>query len=540
MVILQGKSASIGISFGTISFFEREKSEVRRFHIEDENAEINRFKSAKNKAQSELFTLFEKAEKEIGPLEAQIFSIHEMMLSDADYNESVINIIKNQKLNAEAAVLMTAEIFSEMFLATGDSYMQSRATDVQDVSERVISLLSGGTQSKKSVSENTVIFADDLVPSETLQMDKSKIIAFVTERGSTNSHTAILARSLNIPAVIGVSGMSDPDFAGKKVAVDGYSGKVYIEPDDVTLAKLQKIKKKADAQAKLLKNFKDKPTISPSGKKINLYANIASPADVGKALLNDAEGIGLYRSEFLYLENNDFPGEDTQFEAYLAVTRPMGEKPVIIRTLDIGADKNIDYFKLPKEENPALGLRAIRYCLKNTDVFKTQLRAILRASAFGNVMIMLPMIVSKEEISEAKKILEEAKGELRTENIPFCENIPLGIMIETPAAVLISDELAKECDFFSIGTNDLSQYLLAMDRQNDGLSEIFNPYHEAIFSAISITVENAHKAGIWAGVCGELAGDSNAVLRLVELGVDELSVSSQRILEIRKLIIEGK
>lgn len=539
MVILQGKSVSGGISFGRISFFEREKSEVRRVHIEDADAEIARFETARDMATVELSALFEKAEREIGPLEAQIFSIHKMMLEDADYNESVISIIKNQKLNAEAAVLMTSEIFSEMFLSTGDSYMQSRAADVSDVSERVISVLSGGEKNADAVEDNTIIFADDLAPSETLQMDKTKIIAFVTERGSTNSHTAILARSLNIPAVIGVSGMFEPNFDGKSVAVDGYEGKIYIEPDEPTLVRLQKIKEKTDKRNELLKNFKDKPTISASGKKINLFANIASPADVGKALLNDAEGIGLYRSEFLYLENTDFPSEDTQFEAYLAVTRPMGEKPVIIRTLDIGADKNVNYFNLPKEENSALGMRAIRYCLKNTDVFKTQLRAILRASAFGNVMIMLPMIVSKEEILAAKELLAEAKAELRAENIPFSEDIKVGIMIETPAAVLISDILAKECDFFSIGTNDLSQYLLAMDRQNDSLSDIFNPYHDAIFKSIAITIENAHKAGIWVGVCGELAGDTNAILRLCELGVDELSVSSQKVLEVRKIIIEG-
>lgn len=537
MIIFSGKPVSAGIAFGKVSVYDKKGVRVKRKRITDEKAEISRYNQARALAESELEGLYYKATCEIGEAEAQIFAIHKMMLEDADYNESVTNIITKQMVNAETAVLQTAETFSKMFSEMEDAYMKERAADVMDISDRVIRILSGDSgEDMASGDGKLIIFADDLSPSETLQMDKSKIIAFVTARGSGASHTAILARSLAIPAVIGLHRDIDSELDGKDVAVDGYTGVVYIEPSHEVLEELYHKKQRKDAQAQLLAELKSKPTETQDGKKINLYANIGTSGDLGSAVINDAEGIGLMRSEFLYLESTDFPSEDTQFEAYKTVAEGMAEKPVIIRTMDIGADKNIGYFNLPKEENPAMGMRAIRICLAKKNVFKTQLRAILRASAFGNISIMLPMIVSKEEIFEAKKVLAEAREELLSQGIPIARQIPLGIMIETPAAVMISDILAREVDFFSIGTNDLSQYMLAADRQNESVADIIDPHHESLVRAIEMTVKNGHNAGIWVGVCGELASDASFIQKLVKMDVDELSVSPSRILEVRKAV----
>lgn len=537
MIIYSGKPVSAGIAFGKISVYDKKGVTVKRKRITDEKAEISRYNQARALAESELEGLYYKATVEIGEAEAQIFAIHKMMLEDADYNESVTNIISKQMVNAETAVLQTAETFSKMFSEMEDAYMKERAADVMDISDRILRILSGSSsESITNATGELVIFAEDLSPSETLQMDKTKIKAFVTAKGSGASHTAILARSLAIPAVIGLHREIDSELDGKDVAVDGYTGVVYVEPTSEVLEELYHKKQRKDAQAQLLAELKNKPTETRDGKKINLYANIGTSGDLGSAVINDAEGIGLMRSEFLYLESTDFPSEDVQFEAYKTVAEGMAEKPVIIRTMDIGADKNIGYFNLPKEENPAMGMRAIRICLSRKDVFKTQLRAILRASAFGNISIMLPMIVSKEEIDAAKSILFEAKEELSSQGIPTASQIPLGIMIETPAAVMISDILAREVDFFSIGTNDLSQYMLAADRQNESVADIIDPHHEALIRAIKMTVENGHNAGIWVGVCGELGADTKLIPKLIKMGVDELSVAPSRILEVRKAV----
>lgn len=536
MDIIKGNPVSGGIAFGKILIFKKDDSKVVRKHVENTDAEIERYTAAKSKAMDELELLYYKADREIGRAEAEIFSIHRMMLEDTDYSQSVENIIKKQKINAESAVLMTADNFSEIFAETGDPYMQARAADVRDISDRVIGILSGKAEKVLSRVGKTVIFADDLSPGETLQMDKTDITAFVTRFGSSSSHTAILARSMNIPAVIGVDFPHEYD--GCDVAVDGCTGEIFINPDEKTAVLLLKKKKEKDLNRELLKRLKGKPTVTAGGKTVKLYANIGSPDDLGNVLLNDAEGIGLFRSEFLYLESDGFPSEEKQFEAYKKVCEGMGEKPVIIRTLDIGADKKAEYFNLPDEENPAMGMRAIRLCLSRPQIFKTQLRAILRASAFGNIMIMFPMIVSEKEITEAKKILETAKSELLSEEIPFSENIPVGIMIETPAAAVISDKLAKHADFFSVGTNDLTQYTLAADRQNSGISEFADPHHEAVFRLIRTAAENAHKAGIWLGICGELGADTEIIPKLVKMGIDELSVSPTNILEVRRVIRE--
>lgn len=541
MITFSGKPVSVGIAFGNVCVYDKQGITVKRRHIVDSASEIKRYENARILAIAELESLYYKATREIGEAEAQIFSIHKMMLEDVDYNESVRNIIEKQMINAETAVLQTSDTFSGMFSEMEDAYMQARAGDVVDISDRIIRILSG--EAAHTIGDgdgNLIIFAEDLAPSETLQMDKSKITAFVTSRGSSASHTAILARSLSIPAVIGLHKEIGKELDGKPAAVDGYTGVVYVEPTLEVIEELTAKKKKKEAQKELLAQLKNKPTVTLDGKNIKLYANIGTSGDLGAAVVNDAEGIGLFRSEFLYLESKDFPSEDMQFEAYKTVAEGMGDKPVIIRTMDIGADKKIDYFGLPDEENPALGMRAIRICLSRRDIFKTQLRAILRASAFGNVAIMLPMIVSKEEIERAKDILFEAKEELLAANIPFSQDISLGIMIETPAAVMISDILAKEVDFFSIGTNDLSQYLLAADRQNERVAEIIDPYHEAILRSIKMVVENGHKAGIWVGICGELGADANLIPKLLEMGIDELSVAPSHILSTRKLVRECK
>ncbi|MBO5060041.1 MAG: phosphoenolpyruvate--protein phosphotransferase [Clostridia bacterium] len=540
MIILSGKAVCSGINFGKVSLYTRDSFTVKRRHVEDIEAETMRYNKAKTEAIDELELLYYKATKEIGEAEAQIFSIHRMMLEDIDYNESVMNIITKQRLNAETAVLMTADSFSKMFSDMDDTYMQARASDVRDVSDRIIGILSGEERHEFTADgDNIIIFADDLAPSETLQMDKEKITAFVTEKGSATSHTAILARSLSIPAIIGIKSIVKEEYDGKFAAVDGYTGRVYIEPTEEIMKELSAKKNEKDEQRELLKELKDKPTVTVDGKKIKLYANIGTTADLGNVILNDAEGIGLFRSEFLYLESEDFPTEDMQFEAYKKIAEGMGEKPVIIRTLDIGADKKIDYFKLPEEENPALGMRAIRICLTRRDIFKTQLRAILRASAFGNIMIMLPMIVSLKEIQDAKAIINEAKAELDEAKIPYAKDLQVGIMIETPAAAIISDILAEESDFFSIGTNDLTQYLLAMDRQNEDVAEMMDTHHEAILRTIKMVIENAHKKGIWAGICGELGSDSELIPKFLKMGIDELSVTCGKVLEVRKIVRES-
>ncbi len=539
MVTLSGKAVSGGIAFGRVSVFKKDETIVKRRHITDTEAEIARFESAKSTCAGELELLFYKATREIGEAEASIFEIHRMMIDDIDYNESITNIISKQHLNAETAVLMTSDTFSKMFSEMDDAYMQARAADVVDISNRIIRILSGEADKEiGSGEENLIIFAEDLAPSETLQMDKSRITAFVTRRGSAASHTAILARSLGIPAIIGALGDFDK-IEGLFAVIDGYTGAIYVEPTSEVLAEMEAKKQKKDEQAELLKTLKDKPTITLDGKKIKLYANIGTPADLGNAVINDAEGIGLFRSEFLYLESKDFPDEQTQLAAYKTVAQGMGEKPVIIRTLDIGADKKIDYFCLPEEENPAMGMRAIRICLARKDIFKTQLRAILRASAYGNIMIMLPMITSVEEVLAAKEALESAKSELSAEKIPFCRDIPLGIMIETPAAAIISDILAKEVDFFSIGTNDLTQYMLAADRQNESVAEVIKPHHEAILRTINMVIKNAHKEKIWAGICGELGADTELLPEFLKMGIDELSVAPGKVLEVRKVIREN-
>ncbi|MDD6213877.1 MAG: phosphoenolpyruvate--protein phosphotransferase [Firmicutes bacterium] len=539
MIELSGRSVCGGVTFGKISIFSRNGRTVKRTHIQSAEEEIGRFLSARDSAVSELEVLYEKARVEIGEAQAQIFAIHQMMLEDEDYNDSVKNIISAQMVNAETAVLATSDNFARMFSETEDAYMQERAADVKDVSDRVINILSGGGETK-IVTEQTIIVADDLAPSETIQMDKEKILAFVMENGSSTSHTAILARSMNIPALIGTKGVLNPEFNGKAAAVDGYNGKIYIEPDEKTAEMLKKKKQEKELQRELLKKLKDKPTVTKRGRKINLYANIGTPEDLGSVLLNDAEGIGLFRSEFLYLKSDDFPSEDVQFQAYRRVAEAMGDKPVIIRTLDIGADKKIGYFNIAEEENPAMGMRAIRICLERPTIFKTQLRAILRASAFGNIMIMLPMITSVDEVERSKTLIDEVKSELENSGIPYNRSIEVGIMIETPAAAVISDLLAEKVDFFSIGTNDLTQYVLAMDRQNSGISAMLDTHHEAILRLIKTVVDNSHKKGIWTGICGELGADIELLPRFIELGIDELSVSPSRILEIRSAVRESE
>lgn len=540
MRVLKGKSVCGGIAFGRAMFYRKNETKVVRRHIKDVEKECKRYLDARDKATVELEVLYYKATKEIGEAEAQIFSIHQMMLADADYNDSVLSIIRKQQLNAESAVLLTAETFSKMFAEMDDVYMQARASDVQDISDRVIRVLGGRKQEDADSTEGKVIiFAKDLSPSETLQMDKDKIEGFVTEKGSGASHTAILARAMDIPAIIGVVTGETEKIDGAYVAVNGYTGEIYVEPDEETLRKLLDGQREREKQNELLKELKDKPSVTLDGKKIKLYANVGSVADLGQVIVNDGEGIGLFRSEFLYLEGADFPDEEVQFEAYRKIAQGMSPKPVIIRTLDIGADKKPDYFALAKEENPAMGMRAIRICLKNPEIFKTQIRAILRASAFGNVMIMLPMIVSVDEVIRAKELIGEVKKELTMSRIAFDEKVPVGIMIETPAAAMISDLLAEESDFFSIGTNDLSQYVLAMDRQNDEVAEMMDTKHEAIFRMIELTCNNGHRHGIWTGVCGELASDVEIIPRLLKIGVDELSVSPAKILSTRKIIRES-
>ena len=500
--------------------------------------EIARFESARQQTISELGMLYDKALAEVGEANAMIFQIHQMMLDDLDYIESIKNIITDQLINAETAVAQTCDNFVQMFRAMDDPYMRERSADVKDVSERLIKILSGKDKDGLVTDEPVIIISDDLAPSETVQFDKSKILAFVTEGGSTNSHTSILARMMNIPAMIGAKGVLSADANGKNAIVDGFTGTIYIDPDEATINEMTKKKEEIDKQNKLLQQLKGRESVTKDGQKIELCANIGSVLDVGNVLKNDAEGIGLFRSEFLYLESNDYPSEDVQFAAYKDVLSKMVNKRVIVRTLDIGADKQVDYFNMPKEENPAMGIRAIRICLQRPDIFKTQLRALYRASVFGKLAIMFPMIASEWEIVKILEIIDEVKAELDSEGIAYSKNVELGCMIETPAAAVISDILSKHLDFFSIGTNDLTQYTLAADRQNPDIGKFCDTHHVAILRLINMIVQNAHKNGTWVGICGELGADLELTEAFLAIGVDELSVTPSAILPIRKKVIE--
>ena len=534
MEVIQGKSIFGGIAIGPIYFFTKEQKQVKRTKIEDAAAEIKRYEDACEAAKEQLGELYEKALKEVGESGAQIFEVHQMMLEDDDYNDSVKSIIETQMVNAEYAVATTGDNFAAMFAAMEDEYFQARAVDMKDISERVIDVLMGIGEAK-SWDEPSIIVAEDLAPSETVQFDKSKLLGFVTKLGSSNSHTAILARTMNIPALIQID--IQEEWNGKMAVIDGFSGEFYIDPEPEILEKYQAKKEEQEAHRRLLAEQKGKPTVTKGGKAIKLFANIGSVSDLPAAMSNDAGGIGLFRSEFLYLESETYPTEDEQFKAYKMVAETMAGKKVIIRTLDIGADKQVDYFDLDKEENPAMGLRAIRICLTRPEILKTQLRALLRASAYGNIAVMYPMIISVEEVRQIKAIMEDVKKELDDAGIAY-GNVEQGIMIETPAAAIISDLLAKEVDFFSIGTNDLTQYTLAIDRQNAKLDEFYDPHHEAVLRMIEMVVDNAHKAGIWAGICGELGADMELTERFLAMGVDELSVSPTFIYPVRQIIRE--
>ena len=538
MQVYSGKSVFRGIAIGKISVYKKNEQQVKRVRTEDTKGELARYEAAKAAAVEQLQELYQKALKEVGEANAAIFEIHQMMLDDGDYNESVENIIETQKVNAEYAVAVTGDNFAQMFRAMDDDYMRERAADVKDISERVLSILNGGQKGKVVTDEPVIIVADDLAPSETVQLEKDMVLSFVTVHGSVNSHTAILARTMAIPALIGTEELPlDDTVDGKLAVVDGLNGKIYVEPDAQTLEEMKK-RRQADLEKKeLLQLLKGKENVTLDGKKIMLYANIGNIKDLATVIQNDAGGIGLFRSEFIYLEKDRYPTEEEQFSIYKTAVETMAGKRVIIRTLDIGADKQCEYFKMDKEENPALGYRAIRICLTCPEIFKTQLRALFRASAYGNLAIMYPMITSLWEVKRIKEIVEEVKAELTAEQLEF-GNPQQGIMIETPAAVMMSGELAKEVDFFSIGTNDLTQYTLAIDRQNPKLDKFYDAHHPAVLSMIRMTVENAHKAGIWAGICGELGADTSLTKEFLEMGVDELSVSPGSILPIRKIILE--
>ncbi len=533
MKVLEGKSVFGGIAIGRISFFDRGESQVVRRHIEDSQAELTRFEEAREQAKTELQGLYEKALQEVGEASAMIFEVHQMMLDDLDYVESVTNMIETQKINAEFAVAHTGDNFSQIFSSMEDDYMKERAADVKDISNRIIRILQGRETGGLDSGEPVILAAEDLAPSETVQLDKSKVLSFVTHLGSTNSHTAILARTMNIPALIGVD--LDKSMEGKMAVVDGFAGKLYVEPEEDILSDYREKKAKEDKKRELLQNLKGKENITKDGKKINLYANIGGVGDIASVLANDAGGIGLFRSEFLYLESDTYPTEEEQFKAYKTVAETMAGKKVIIRTLDIGADKQVDYFQMEKEENPAMGYRAIRICLDRVEIFKTQLRAIYRASYYGSIGIMFPMIISVNEVKRIKEIVEEVKAELDEQGILYGE-VELGIMIETPAAALISDLLAKEVDFFSIGTNDLTQYTLAIDRQNPKLDSIYDSHHEAILRLLQMVVDNGHKENCWVGICGELGADTTLTETFLKMGFDELSVTPSMVLPVREQI----
>ncbi len=545
-MVLEGKSVFGGIAIGRLSVYNKKDNRVKRIKITDTDAETTRFMEAKEQAKEQLAVFYEKARKEVGEINAMIFEVHQMMLDDLDYIESITNMIRTQEVNAEYAVAATGDNFSQMFAAMDDDYMRERAADVKDISNRVISILQGTAHGGLSGDEPVILLADDLAPSETVQLDKSKVLSFVTRHGSTNSHTAILARTMNIPALIGVDFPEEPVLSGmgeEKAGkldgalgiVDGYTGMLYVNPDEETLAKYQAKKDEDERKKRLLEELKGKENVTIDGRSINIYANIGGVADVANVLANDAGGIGLFRSEFLYLESEDYPTEDAQFLAYKTVAENMGGKKVIIRTLDIGADKQVGYFGLAKEENPAMGYRAIRICLDRTDIFKTQLRAIYRASYYGTISIMFPMIISVREVQRIKELIAEVKAELTAAGVPYrdCE---IGVMIETPAAVMISDLLAKEVDFFSVGTNDLTQYTLAIDRQNPKLDSIYDAHHEAVLRMLQMVVDNGHKEGCWVGICGELGADTTLTEQFLRMGFDELSVSPSMVLKVRDTV----
>lgn len=539
MQYFQGKSVYKGIVMGPVAVLKKNDYQVKRARIEDPEAEVKRVKEAVEVSKKQLGRLYDKAVREVGEASAAIFEVHQMMLEDEDYLESMENMIRIELVNAEYAVAATGDNFAEMFAAMDDEYMKARSADVKDISERLVRNLSGEGDNDLSSMEPSIIVADDLSPSETVQMDKEKILAFVTVHGSTNSHTAILARMMNIPALIGVPMDLNSLKTGMMAVVDGFSGQIIFEPEEDVQKETEKRMQEEAEKQKLLEELKGKENITPDGRKINIYANIGSVGDLGYVMENDAGGIGLFRSEFLYLGRNDFPTEEEQFQAYKQAVQTMAGKKVIIRTLDIGADKQVEYFNLGKEENPALGYRAIRICLKQPEIFKAQLRALFRAAVYGNLSVMYPMITSTEEVEKIYAIVAEVEEELKKQEVQY--KIPeQGIMIETPAAVMISDRLAEMVDFFSIGTNDLTQYTLAIDRQNEQLDDFYNPHHEAVLRMIRMVVENAHKCGKWAGICGELGADLTLTEQFVRMGVDELSVAPSMILKLRKIVREMK
>lgn len=537
MRIYTGKGVYGAVAIGKIAVFKRKEVSVKRFHVEDRNKEKKRVEAAKNVAREELQDIYDKALKEVGEANAQIFEMHMMMLDDVDYNDSICNIIETQAVNAEYAVAVTSDNFSEMFSSMEDAYMKERAADIRDISNRLIRKLQTDKDENTLEMDKVIICADDLAPSETVLLDKDKVLAFVTSHGSSNSHTAILARNMNIPAIIGVGDEFLQEISdGVSAIVDGFTGEIYVEPDEKTSKKLLKKQQKDEEKRKLLQELRGKENITKDGKKINVYANIGSVENIGAVLLNDADGIGLFRSEFLYLESKDYPTEEQQFIAYKKVLESMAGKKVIIRTLDIGADKQVDYFGLKKEENPALGCRAIRICLTRPEIFKTQLRALYRASTYGNLGIMFPMITSVREVEEILSMCSEVKAELINEGVEVSDKIELGVMIETPAAAIISDMLAPMVDFFSVGTNDLTQYTLACDRQNPEIEDFMDTHHEAILRLIATAADNAHKHGAWIGICGELAADTSLTERFLRMGIDELSVSPSFVLNVRGAI----
>ena len=538
MISIQGKGVSAGVAMGPLYYYQRAKSVIRRIKVVDAAAEWSRFKAAQKKAIDQLGELYEKALKEAGEEAAFLFETHQMMAEDDDYVEAIQGLIQDEKLNAEAAVTDVAAQFADMFAQMDDTYMQARAADVKDVSGRIIGILTGVVQGGIDSPVPVILAADDLAPSETVQLDKSKILAFVTEGGSGSSHTAILARTMGIPAIIGVGDQLKPEYEGRDCIVDGATGTVILDADEATRTMMMAKREEQLKRQKLLEQLKGQPNVTRDGQSIKVFCNIGNPEDVPVVLSNDGGGIGLFRSEFLYLNCSDYPSEDFQFEAYKKVLSDMGGKEVVIRTLDIGADKQIDYFQMPREENPALGNRALRICLNRPEIFKTQLRALYRASAFGKLGIMFPMVTSVWEVKEAKKMCELVKKELTAEGKPFADDVQIGIMIETPAAAVMSDRLAKLVDFFSCGTNDLTQYTLACDRQNNDLGRFFNPHHPAVLRLLKMVCDNAHKNGVWVGICGELGADLELTETFLSIGIDELSVSPRSVLPLRQKIRE--
>ena len=536
MITIQGKGVSAGVGVGPLYYYRRATTEIKRYTVEDTGAEWHRFKGAQTGAVEQLGQLAEQARAEAGDEAAMLFETHQMMAEDLDYEEAIEDRITNQKMNAEAAVADTAEQFAEMFAAMDDSYMQARAADVKDVSQRILSILCGVVQGGIASDVPVLLAADDLAPSETIQLDKTKILGFITAGGSGSSHTAILARTMGIPAIVGVGDALKPEYEGRQAIADGSTGALVVDPDDDTRARLLKKREEQQRLQRLLETLKGQTNVTKDGKTIRIYCNIGSPEDVHAVQVNDGGGIGLFRSEFLYLNSSTFPTEDEQYAAYKQVLSDMDGKEVIIRTLDIGADKQIGYFDLPKEDNPAMGMRALRLCLTRPEIFRTQLRALFRASAYGKLGIMFPMVTSVWEVREAKKLCEEVKRDLKHEGIPYSEDVQIGIMIETPAAAVNSDRLAKEVDFISIGTNDLTQYTLACDRQNNDLGRFYDPHHPAVLRLIKLVVDNAHKNGIWAGICGELGADLALTETFLAMGLDELSVTPRAVLPLRNAV----